>query len=99
MVNSYDNSIAYTDEVLTELFAFLASRPGLSAALYVADHGENLRDDGRNLFGHFLNNEYDLPIPIVLWYSPALARRWPAKVAAAQANAGRRLTSRVVLIR
>src|SRR5205814_217799 len=57
---------------------------------------ENLRDDERGLFGHFLNNEYDLPIPMVLWYSDALARRWPSKIAAAEANAGRRLSSRVV---
>jgi glucan phosphoethanolaminetransferase (alkaline phosphatase superfamily) len=96
MINGYDDSIAYTDEVLARLFAVLARRPGPSAALYVADHGENLRDDGRGLFGHFLNNEYDLPVPMLLWCSDEFARRWPDKVKAAQANAGRRLSSRVV---
>jgi hypothetical protein len=96
MVNAYDNSILYTDHVLAEILELLSARPGLSALLYASDHGENLRDDGRDLVGHFLNNEYDLPIPMVLWGSPAYAARWPEKLAAARGNAGRRLSSRVV---
>jgi heptose-I-phosphate ethanolaminephosphotransferase len=96
MVNAYDNSILYTDHVLDEILELLSARPGLSALLYASDHGENLRDDGRDLVGHFLNNEYDLPIPMVLWGSSAYAARWPEKLAAARGNAGRRLSSRVV---
>jgi glucan phosphoethanolaminetransferase (alkaline phosphatase superfamily) len=96
MINSYDNSVAYTDEVLAQVIELCRTRPGPSAVLYVADHGENLRDDERGLFGHFLNNEYDLPIPMLLWYSPEYARRWPERIKALHANAARPLTSRAV---
>ncbi len=96
LIAEYDNAIAYTDEVLSQLIALLATRPGLSALLYVADHGENLNDDDRELFGHFFNNEYDLPIPAFLWYSDAYAQAFPDKIEAAKANLSRRLNTRVV---
>jgi glucan phosphoethanolaminetransferase (alkaline phosphatase superfamily) len=93
LINAYDNSIVYTDFVLTELIAFLKQRPGITALLYVADHGENLKDDDRNLLGHFYNNEYDLPIPMVFWYSERFAGRYPYKVAAVKRNAERPLST------
>jgi glucan phosphoethanolaminetransferase (alkaline phosphatase superfamily) len=96
LVNAYDNTIVYTDRVLSDLIGVLRQRPGLKALLYVADHGENLRDDERGLFGHYLNNEYDLPIPMLFWCSDEFAQRYPAKVAAAHANAVRPLNTRVV---
>jgi hypothetical protein len=43
-----------------------------------------------------LNNEYDLPVSMFVWYSDELAARHPEKVAAARANAGRPLTTRSV---
>ncbi|MGA9519869.1 MAG: phosphoethanolamine transferase [Myxococcaceae bacterium] len=96
MLAEYDNSIAYTDEVLSQVIGLLKARPGISALLYVADHGENLNDDDRELFGHFFNNEYDLPIPAFLWYSEAYAQAFPEKIEAAKANASRPLNTRVV---
>jgi glucan phosphoethanolaminetransferase (alkaline phosphatase superfamily) len=96
LINSYDNTIDYTDRVLSQLIDVLRERPGLKALLYIADHGENLRDDERDLFGHYLNNEYDLPIPMLFWYSDEFALRFPDKMAAARANAARPLNTRVV---
>jgi glucan phosphoethanolaminetransferase (alkaline phosphatase superfamily) len=87
LINSYDNSIVYTDFVLAELIAFLKQREGITALLYVADHGENLKDDARGLLGHFYNNEYDLPVPMFFWYSQRFADRFPEKVAAVKRNA------------
>jgi glucan phosphoethanolaminetransferase (alkaline phosphatase superfamily) len=69
LINAYDNTIVYTDHVLAELIEVVRARPGFKALLYVADHGENLKDDDRGLFGHYQNNEYDLPIPMLFWYS------------------------------
>jgi heptose-I-phosphate ethanolaminephosphotransferase len=93
LIHTYDNTIVYTDQVLSELIALLKQRPGLTAMLYVADHGENLRDDARGSFGHFFNNEYDLPIPMVFWYSEAFAHRYPEKIAAIRRNAARRVST------
>ena len=96
LVNAYDNTIVYTDHVLAQLIGVLQKRPGIKGLFYVSDHGDNLRDDARNLFGHYHNNEYDLPIPMLFWYSDEYARRYPEKLAAARANASRPLNTRAV---
>jgi glucan phosphoethanolaminetransferase (alkaline phosphatase superfamily) len=96
LVNEYDNTIVYTDFVLDGLIEALQKLPGIKALWYVADHGENLRDDARDYYGHYLNNEYDLPIPMLFWYSDELAARFPGKVARASENASRPLNTRVV---
>jgi heptose-I-phosphate ethanolaminephosphotransferase len=96
LINAYDNTIRYTDHVLAELASLLTQRGVSAAFVYCSDHGENLRDDKRNLFGHFYNNDFDLPVPMLFWYSNRYAELYPQKVAAARANAERPTTTRSV---
>ncbi len=96
LIGAYDNTILYTDHVLAELIGILSKRPGIKALLYVPDHGDNLRDDARDLFGHAHGNEYDVPIPMLFWYSNEYARQYPEKVANARSNASRPLSTRNV---
>jgi heptose-I-phosphate ethanolaminephosphotransferase len=96
LVRDYDESVLYTDWVLSELIRTLSKAPGVKALLYVADHGENLRDDDRDLVGHYMSNEYDLPIPMMLWYSSELAERWPQKIAGAIRSSTMRVSTRSV---
>ena len=52
ITNAYDNTIAYTDEILAQTIAFLEAQPGLSTSLiYVSDHGESLGENGLYLHG------------------------------------------------
>jgi glucan phosphoethanolaminetransferase (alkaline phosphatase superfamily) len=96
LTDSYDNAVFYTDHMLTGIIAELKKRPGLSAMLYVSDHGENLMDDDRKLFGHFYGTEYDLRVPLIFWYSSSFALKFPEKVAAARVNSARRVTTAAV---
>ena len=96
LINAYDNSVLYTDHVLSQLIALLSEQPGLKTFLYTSDHGDNLRDDGRNYFGHAHNNEYDLPIPFLFWHSDEYAKQFPDQIAAARLNLAHRLTTRSV---
>jgi heptose-I-phosphate ethanolaminephosphotransferase len=96
LVNAYDDTVLYTDHVLGGLVDLLSKQEGIKGLVYVSDHGENLEDDARDIYGHYQNNEYDLPIPMLFWYSDELARAFPGKVAAARANADRPLNTRVV---
>jgi heptose-I-phosphate ethanolaminephosphotransferase len=89
MLNEYDNTVAFTDQVLADAIGVLEDRGGDAVLLYVADHGENLRDDDRQLFGHFIGNEYDLRVPMFLWASSSFADRHPRAMAAARDNAVR----------
>lgn len=96
LIGAYDNTILYTDYVLSELIRVLDKQPGIKSMLFIPDHGDNLRDDSRDLFGHAHGNEYDLPIPMLFWYSNEYAARYPQKIANARANAKRRLNTRAV---
>jgi heptose-I-phosphate ethanolaminephosphotransferase len=96
MINAYDDTIAYTDFVLGQAIDVLKKSGGTTALWYTSDHAENLQDDDRALLGHDLNNEYDLPVPMVFWYSPGYGQRFAAKVEGARANAERPMSSRVV---
>jgi glucan phosphoethanolaminetransferase (alkaline phosphatase superfamily) len=94
--NAYDNTIAFTDRVVADVIGVLEAHGGDALMLYVADHGENLRDDDRNLFGHFIGNEYDLRVPMFLWTSSSYADRYPHKLAAAQENARLPLSTQTI---
>jgi len=73
LVNSYDNSIAYTDHVLAQAVQWLM-RQGEhydTTMLYVSDHGESLGE--HNLYLHGLPNAVapreQRHVPMVVWLS------------------------------
>lgn len=75
LVDQYDNSILYTDWVISEVIATVARRQVDAAVFYVSDHGQNLYDDAAQLFGHAIGNQYDLHVPGVIWLSPSLRKQ------------------------
>ena len=96
LIDSYDNTIAYTDFVLDSLIGVLEADKRPAALLYVADHGENLRDDERNLFGHFICNDKDIPIPMLLWFSKSLAKVEGERMEATRSHLSRRVSTTAV---
>jgi glucan phosphoethanolaminetransferase (alkaline phosphatase superfamily) len=87
LVDAYDDSIRFTDHILAELIARLQRHPDLTGGLlYVSDHGENLLDDERQLFGHAFGTEQDLRVATLFWPTPALAAARPELLAAAARN-------------
>ena len=72
ITNAYDNTIAYTDEILAQTIEFLEGQDQLSTALlYVSDHGESLGEGGLYLHGspYFMAPEYQTKVPMILWMS------------------------------
>ena len=72
LVNGYDNSIRYTDHVLSQMIDALAARPDLATALvYTSDHGESLGEHG--LFAHstppLLAPSEQTRVPFLIWLS------------------------------
>lgn len=96
MISEYDNTIAYTDWFISSVIAQLQAIGGTSALMYVADHGENLYDDSRGLFGHMYNNEFDLPVPALIWFSKMLFAERRESVKAGVRNKGRPVTTRSI---
>ncbi|MCB1735850.1 MAG: phosphoethanolamine--lipid A transferase [Gammaproteobacteria bacterium] len=73
VVNSYDNTLLYTDHVLAELIHLLQSQQDkYDIALYFAsDHGESLGENGLYLHGmpYLFAPEQQTRVPAILWLS------------------------------
>ena len=73
LINSYDNSIAYTSHVLAQAVQWLKRQsPNYNATmLYLSDHGESLGEN--NLYLHGLPNSVapraQTHVPLVVWLS------------------------------
>ena len=87
--NAYDNSIRYTDYLLSEVISTLESQDdAITAMLYCADHGEDLFDGGRNRFLHASPTAtcYQLHVASLAWFSPSYCKHYPEKSNAAELN-------------
>jgi heptose-I-phosphate ethanolaminephosphotransferase len=70
VANDYDNSIHYTDYILSEFTEGLRSAEGYSWLLYFSDHGEEVYDFEMR-FGRNPSriSKYMLDVPVILWMS------------------------------
>ncbi len=76
--NAYDNTILYTDYVLSGVIDMLEARPDIpSVFLYLSDHGESLGEYGLYLHGTPWSIAPDVQkrIPFLVWASDAFVRR------------------------
>jgi glucan phosphoethanolaminetransferase (alkaline phosphatase superfamily) len=78
--NSYDNSILYTDWLLSEVIGVLKTGPALASMMYVADHGQTLYDGSCKLAFHGHNTQFEFHVPALVWYSDAYGASHPDKV-------------------
>jgi glucan phosphoethanolaminetransferase (alkaline phosphatase superfamily) len=81
MKNSYDNSILYSDYMLSEVIKRLKATDAQSTMLYIADHGENLFDGECDKSGHGHDTERDFRVASIWWNSDSYAKTQPQKVA------------------
>ncbi|SFD98517.1 lipid A ethanolaminephosphotransferase [Sulfitobacter brevis] len=95
IANAYDNTIAYTDEILAQTIEFLAGQDQLSTALlYVSDHGESLGESGLYLHGspYFMAPDYQTKVPMILWMSQAFKTQFDIDKPCMAAKAGETLS-------
>lgn len=88
IINSYDNTIRYTDHVLSKLIGLLNQQKGIRALFYVSDHGENLFDDERSysVHGTYEGTEHEAHVPCFVWLSDEYQEAFPEKVQALEQN-------------
>lgn len=83
LVNSYDNSILFTDSFLSGIISVMKEDSvTASVMMYMSDHGENLFDDDRTGFGHgsSIITSYEKGIPLLLFTSEKYRMRYAHKV-------------------
>ena len=77
--NAYDNTILYTDHVLSQMINMLRDLSDRydTAFLYVSDHGESLGENGLFLHGapYFFAPDVQKNIPLLLWMSEGYRNR------------------------
>ncbi|PVZ42372.1 phosphoethanolamine transferase [Pseudomonas sp. CC120222-01a] len=76
----YDNSVLYTDWLLSSIMQQLTASQKKALLVYSSDHGENLLDDSRQLLGHGMGNEYDLSTSAFVWSSGNLSPEQSGKL-------------------
>lgn len=73
IVNSYDNSIRYTDYVLSKVINRLSElqQQYNTVLIYLSDHGESLGEGGMYLHGapYALAPDYQTTVPMIVWMS------------------------------
>ncbi len=70
LINTYDNTILYTDHILAGVIREIAHLPN-AAMLYISDHGESLGEKGLYLHGfpYNLAPKEQTRVPMVYWSS------------------------------
>lgn len=71
--NPYDNSILYTDHILSQLFAYAKEHLNLQAMIYFSDHGSVIGKQRQSSFTGF----EDTRIPFFVYLSDAYTNRFP----------------------
>jgi glucan phosphoethanolaminetransferase (alkaline phosphatase superfamily) len=74
VTNSYDNSLIYTDYVLSEIIKKLDSKHAM--LMYVSDHGESLGENGNYIHGRMSIPE-QRTVPMIFWASPSFIQDYP----------------------
>lgn len=73
LINTYDNTILYTDSVVSKTIDALKARQATmnTALVYLSDHGESLGENGLYLHGtpYMLAPEQQTHIPFMFWLS------------------------------
>lgn len=69
LINSYDNSIVYTDHIISSCLNLMKRDSVYGAAVYLSDHGEDLFDSGNSGFGRGLGELVPelYHIPFFVW--------------------------------
>ncbi|ENM5746535.1 phosphoethanolamine--lipid A transferase [Vibrio mimicus] len=78
IVNTYDNTIRYTDYVIAQLIGKLESLQDRynTALVYISDHGESLGENGLFLHGmpYNLAPDYQTQVPLLVWMSKGFSQ-------------------------
>ena len=83
LVNSYDNTIVYTDHILASIIGQLTQQTGYQTAMwYVSDHGESTGEHGLYLHGapYMMAPNQQTHVPMILWFSPQWQQQAPKLV-------------------
>ena len=80
LINAYDNSILYTDYILTSIIDVIDQQEWVSGFMFMSDHGENITRDGAGHGGNCSPIKTEYHVPLIFWWSKKYANMYPDKV-------------------
>jgi glucan phosphoethanolaminetransferase (alkaline phosphatase superfamily) len=94
IIDSYDNSVRYTDFILNQIIDMTRNAGGESLVLYFSDHGDEVYEF-RKFLGHSddLLSPYMAEVPLLMWMSPRYRLNHPELVAAAVASSTKAIST------
>lgn len=97
IVNSYDNSILFTDYVLDQFIHTLEKQESaISLLMYSSDHGEDIFDEGCHKSGHGLETARNFEIASFIWYSNNFKNKFNEKVIKLKNNQHRKMNQTAI---
>lgn len=77
LINTYDNTIIYTDYIIHSVVKQLQALPIATSMFYLSDHGESTGENGMYLHGapYVIAPKEQTHIPMMIW----LSDQWPNK--------------------
>ncbi|WP_027994713.1 phosphoethanolamine transferase [Simplicispira psychrophila] len=94
--NTYDNTIFYTDYILSELIESLSKTKRRAVLLYISDHGEDIDEPGCENGSNERLSSRSFEVPAFVWFSDQAALAMQADINALTSVAGQPHTARIV---
>lgn len=80
LINAYDNSILYTDYILTSIISQIDRSNTVSAMMFVSDHGEDIVNGGGGHGGNCTPKREEYHVPFIFWWSDSYRDLYTEKV-------------------
>ncbi len=82
IIDHYDNSIRYTDFVLSKIKKTIQKDKSPYIVLYISDHGEYLNEFHDGIYGHGVKRitRFELEIPFMVFYNDEFAALYPKEI-------------------
>lgn len=84
LINAYDNSILYTDYILSSIIDQIDRPNTVSAFMFVSDHGEDIGKGGAGHGGNCTPKIEEYHVPFIFWWSDSYKEFYADKVTNAQ---------------
>lgn len=94
IVNTYDNSIVYTDHFVAKTVKWLQAQSRPTALMYLSDHGESLGEKGLYLHGmpYSMAPKEQIHVPMLVWLSRSLQQQRGWTMSCLQAQSAKALS-------
>lgn len=96
LINAYDNTIRYTDYILSSVIRAINRPDVVASMLFVSDHGEVIGQGGAGHGGNCSPVKQEYHVPFIFWYSDGWGSAFPEKAENARQQKNAKLNGDVI---